>query len=347
MRRAALFLSRFVIALWVILVSALLFLLVFESPSLPNTPFASVNLYVGDRAVVRLPNRIFTCTETEVQFQCKTSLQNQPLDLTWTKGSDYKYNLSNCQARYGGRSVECKQTGADYIRGLLYHYAITDGLTLNPQQLQALQQQYWGTHALAQLGELRLIRIVAGLSIAAGISAAFFAWLHPGRFTKAFASFVCGVGVYHLAWHWLGRIPYDTVTSYGLTPDTWRLLIAILSIVAGIGTSLATGVLLWLRSDRVTKFFTSLVSSVGIFNLCWLALTWGLSTVLANPVDGTVLMQLTAAVSFVIAMVAAVLLWVRTAQSFKAFLSLSNGFGASALAFMLFLFSLLWLGYAD
>uniref|UniRef100_UPI00286D2A1A hypothetical protein n=1 Tax=Chamaesiphon sp. OTE_75_metabat_556 TaxID=2964692 RepID=UPI00286D2A1A len=106
MRRTTLFLSRFMIGLWVMLIISFVSLLIFNAPSVPSkTPFASVSIQPNSGSIVYLPNQIFTCTETKEQFQCQTKIQARLLDISLTKGRDYKYFLSNCRALYDGRSV--------------------------------------------------------------------------------------------------------------------------------------------------------------------------------------------------------------------------------------------------
>ncbi|NJR52558.1 MAG: hypothetical protein HC780_26285 [Leptolyngbyaceae cyanobacterium CSU_1_3] len=235
MPQAVLFLSRFLFSLWIVLVGAFLFLLLSNAPSVPNTPFASASINTNNSPDIHLPNRIFTCAETEQQFQCQTTIQNRLLDLRFTKGSDYKYSLSNCRALYDGQSVGCQETGQTYAPMLKSMYKITN-LGLSPQQSQAVKQKYWGINALIQWGDLRLIWISTGLSLAAGISIAFLAWLHPGKFSKVFTGFACGFGVYHFVSGLLGRVPYDVVIPYGFTSDTWDWFVHGGAIAAGFGT---------------------------------------------------------------------------------------------------------------
>lgn len=354
MRRAILFLSRFVFSLWIVLIVTFISLLLSNAPSVPtNTPFASVSISTEHNTTVYLPNRIFTCTETGQQVQCQTKIQDRLLDLNLTKGGDYKYYFSNCRALYDGRSVGCRKTGQSYAPILSDIYEITD-LGLSPQQLQAVKQEYWGINALMQLGEIRLMWISAGLSLAAGISAAFFTWFYPGLFSKAFTSLACGFGMYQLVWGLLGRVQYNVVTPYGFTPDTWGWVVNGGAIATGIGTIIATALLLWGRLNRFTRILLSISSSVAIFNLCSLSLSWNFTYVASFfgltetfLQDGYVLMWLSAAISAIFAIAAAILLWLHTNQSIKTFLCLGSGFGAVALATNLFLLILLGLGYAD
>jgi hypothetical protein len=348
MRQVVLFLSRFLITLWFILASAFFYLLISESPSLPNTPFAGISISTGQSSIVQLPNRIFTCTETVQEFRCTATIQERPLNLSWTKGSDYIYSLNNCRALYADRSIDCQETGQDYVRGLQSYYTLSGNFGLNARQLQALQQQYWGINMLRQLGELRLLWIITGLSLVAGISVTLFAWFHMGQLTQAFASLVCGYGIYRMVWHSLARVPYDQITPYGLTPENWDQIVTIVPLIAAIAASLALAVLLWWRCDRFTKTLVSFSSALGIFSLCWAGLEFSFLTLgaLVTP-EGHILLWLPAALAIVPAGVTVVWLWRRTPASIKAFVCLSSGFGAFAVVNVFLVFSLLGLGYVD
>jgi hypothetical protein len=353
MRRAVLFLSRFAFSVWIVVVIGFLSLLLSNAPSVPNTPFASLSIKAENSAAIHLPNRIFACTETGQQFQCETKIQNRLLNLSLTKGSDYKYSFSDCRALYDGRSVGCRNMGQTYAPILSEIYEITD-LGLSTQQLQAVRQEYWGINTLMEWGELRLMRIGAGLSLSAGLGAAVFAWFYPGKFSKAFASLACGFGLYHWVWGLLGRVQYDVVAPYGFTPDRWDWVVNGSAIVAGVGTIFATALLLWQKFNRFTKIPMGLSSSVGVFNLCSLSLIWGFSPLLslfglAEPLlqDGAMLMWFSAVLSSIFAIIAAILLWLYTRQSIQKVLCLVSGIGAVALTTHFFMFVLLRLGYAD
>jgi hypothetical protein len=349
MRRAVLFLSRFAISLWILLVVTFLSMLMLNAPTVPNfTPFAGISIKTPNNSIIHLPNRTFTCTETEQQFQCQAKIQNRLLDLSLTKGGDDdKYNLSNCRAWYGKQSASCRETGQNFAPIFSTMYEIT-GLGLSPQQLQAVKQKYWGINALMQMGELRLMWISMGLSLATGLSAAFLVWFYPGKFSKAFTSLACGFGIYRLVWGFLGRVQYDIVTPYGFTPDTWNWVVNGGAIVAGVGTIIATALLLWQRFNRLTKILVSISSTVGIFNLCWLSFSLMYFAYLPSFFqDEYVLMWLSAAISAIFAIAAALWLWSNTNQSIKNFLCLGSGFGAVAIVASFFLSVLLDLGYID
>jgi hypothetical protein len=347
MHQALLFLSRFLVGLWIVLVGAFVSLLLSNAPNVPHTaPFASLSINSGDGSIVYLPNRIFTCTETAPQFQCQTEIQGRLLSLNLTKSSNYQYSFSDCRAFYDRQSVTCQEIGQTYAPIVAALYEIT-GLELNSQQLQAIKQDYWGINALMKLGELRLMWISAGLSFAAGIIFAFFTWLHPSFFSKAFSSLACGFGMYQAAWSVLGRVQYDLITPYGLTPDTWGWVINGAAIALGIGTIFATALLLWQNVNRLTKGLLIILSSIGLFSLCWFF--FGLSGVYWPVLfpNGYMLMWISAAISAVFTIAAAIFLWPYTNQSIKKFVCLGSSVGAIALMINLFLALLLGLGYAD
>ncbi|MGI0487699.1 hypothetical protein ACN4EK_19830 [Pantanalinema rosaneae CENA516] len=353
MHRAATFLSQFLISLWVVLVGAFLVILLQNAPSASNTPFAGISIRTEQNTVIHLPNRIFSCTETAQQFQCQADLQNRLLEINATKGQGYQYDLSNCRVSYDGRSVGCQETGQTYAPMLSNLYEITN-LGLSPQQTQTIQQEYWIRTALAQLGD-RLLWISTGLALVAGIGAAFFTWLHPGHLSKGFASVACGFGMYQLMGGVLGRVPYDAVTPYGLTPDTWNRVVPAGAIAIGLITLITTALLLWRNLNLFTRILISLGSSAGIFSLCWWALMWNSNYVLhflglSNTLwvqQGYPLMWFSTAISIVLAFVAAILIGRYTHQSIKRFLCLGCGVGAIALTTNLLLFILLGLGYLD
>lgn len=215
-----------------------------------------------------------------------------------------------------------------------------------------IEDTSFGNASIMGLSEPRLLMISSGLSLTAGISAAFFAWLHPGVLSKVFASIACGFGIYHLVWGFLGSVRFDIVTPYGFTPDIWGWLVDGVAIAAAILTIITTALLLWGRVNRLTKILPIVVSSVGVFNLCSLSISWSFGSLsdffgLAFSENVYLLMWLATAVSAILAIAAAILLWLHTSQSIKKFLCLVSGFGAVALASYFSLFILLSLGYAD
>ncbi|NJL22667.1 MAG: hypothetical protein HC895_20560 [Leptolyngbyaceae cyanobacterium SM1_3_5] len=221
-------------------------------------------------------------------------------------------------------------------------------LSLNPTELRSIQQQYWGINLLMQLGELRIFWISTGLSIAAGVIAASLAWQCPNRITKLFASLMCGLGAYQLVW---------SLLAYGIVPEAWSFMIRVLTIAAGIMVTIATVILLEQRSNQATKMLLSLWISLSIFELCRQVFRWiirevagfvsfsfGIDTSAISP---TILQILLTTAAMIPTIAAAVWIWSHTPRSTRAFVAISSGFGAVAIATHLFLLLLLGLGYAD
>ncbi|HEY9641784.1 MAG TPA: hypothetical protein V6C57_14950, partial [Coleofasciculaceae cyanobacterium] len=280
MRRSTVFLSRFLLSLWIVLVAAFLWLLVPNAPDVPaNAPFAGVSIHTEQNVPTYLPNRSFHCAETQQEFQCQTRIQDRLLTLNLTKGQGYPYDLSNCRASYGGQTVGCRETGQIYAPTLAKLYEITN-LNLSLQQLQAVRQTYWGINTLMQLGELRLIWISVGLSLTAGLNAVVLTWLYPGIWSKGFVSFACGFGAYQLIEGALGRVPFDWMTPYGLTPNAWFWVVRGGAIAAGIATMMVTVLLLGHRVNHFSRVLISLIIGAGIFSLAWWSFSWNVGFVL-------------------------------------------------------------------
>lgn len=354
MRRPAVFLSRFLLGLWIVLATAFLWLLVPNAPDVPNNaPFAGVSIRTEQKMALYLPNRSFDCTETEQEFQCQTDIQDRLLTLNLTKGQGYPYDFSNCRASYSGQAVGCQETGQNYAPTLAKLYEVTN-LNLSLQQTEAVRQTHWGINTLMQLGELRLIWISLGLSLTAGMIAVGLTWLHPGIWSKGFVSFACGFGAYQLLEGALGRVPFDLITPYGITPDAWFWVVRGGAIAAGIATMLLTALLLWHRVNHLSRVLISLMIGAGIFSLAWWAFSWNVGYVLplfswANPLiqQGHLLALVFTSISILVAIAAVILLWSHTNPSIQKFLCLGGGFGAVTLASHLFMYLLLDLGYLD
>lgn len=341
MRPAVFFLSTFVISPWTILVISFLSLLISNAPNVPHTaPFAGVSIRPDIESIIHLPNRIFNCTQTDQEFNCQTKVQGRLLNLNLTKGSQYKYDLSNCRALYNNQSVGCLETGpgnAPYAPIISKIYEISN-LKLNPQQLNAVRQEYWGLNTLMELGQTRLMWISIGLSLVASFNAGFLAWFYPGKLSKAFTSLICGFGIYRL-----------------FTLETLSLVVNAGAIFAGVGTLIATAYLLWRRLPCFIAIPISITSSVGIFHLCFFSLLWifgYLPSLFGFPeilVQTSYLMYqvCAAAISSIFAIIAAILFYLHTNQSIKNFLCLGSSIGAVALAINLFLSVLLELGYIE
>ena len=359
MRRTRLFLSRFAIALWIVLTVAFLMLLMSNAPSVPeNAPFASLSIR-EQSSVAYLPNRIFRCVSENKQFECQAEIQNHLLkvDLNHSNQSGFDdYHFSSCSAFYDGKSIDCENRGSTYAPVIAQIYEVKN-LGLNSSELQALQQQYWGMNLLSQLGEARIFWISTSLSVAAGLIAASFAWQCPNKLTKTFASLFCGFGTYQIVGGFLGSVPFDVVTPYGIVPDTWVLLVRAISLVSGTVIAIATLSLLVRRTNRALTALLGLGSGLGVFGLCRQVLNWSVREILGfislnfgletSTIPPTILQTLIIAVALALAIAATVLLWLRTNRSIKAFMLLSSGFGTVAIVSNFFLLLLLGLGYAD
>ncbi|MBD3886635.1 hypothetical protein IFO70_33775 [Phormidium tenue FACHB-886] len=359
MRRTGLFLSRFAVALWTVLMSAFLMLLMSNAPSVPqHTPFASMSIR-EESSIIHLPNRIFRCVGENKQFECQAEIQNRLLKVNLSHSSQSgfdDYHFSGCSAFYDGKSIDCENMGSTYAPVMAQIYEVKN-LGLNSSEQRSLQQQYWGMNLLSQLGEVRIFWISTGLSVAAGLIAASFAWQCPNNLTKTFASLFCGFGIYQFVGGFLGRVPFDVVTPYGIVPDTWSLLVKVIAIVSGIVIAIATLSLLARQPNRALTALLGLGSGLGVFSLCGQVLNWSVREILVfislnfgletSTISPTILQTLIAAVALTLAIAAAILLWLRTNRSIKAFMLLSSGFGAVAIVTNFFLFLLLGLGYAD
>lgn len=268
MNRKMIFLLRFTISLWIVLVISFLSLLVFNAPNVPSlAPFAGVSIQAPDKSGIRLPNRIFNCTETKDTFECQAKVQNRLLDLNLTKGGDNKYYFTNCNALYGEQVVDCRETGMYYAPIPAKTYEIV-GMELSSQQLQAVQQDYWGINALMKLGETNLVWIMMGISIVTGTGSALLAWIYPSNFSKAFTSIICGFIVCRLVHSGLGSVPYDSVIPYGFTSDTWNWVVYGGDIFTGVGTIFVASRLLWSsHTNQVVRTFLYLSSVLGALAL--------------------------------------------------------------------------------
>ncbi|MGI8934881.1 MAG: hypothetical protein ACR2FS_12490 [Phormidesmis sp.] len=282
MRRVGLFLSRFSLGLWVALVCASAFLLLFNAPTAPDAPFSSVA--IAAKPDVYLPTRIFDCIATDQQFQCETAIQNRSLTVTWQKGGAAQNDLfnppypENCEAVYDGQAVGCNSKGMGSVLNQPDRYEVTE-LGLSAQQLRAVRQKYWGVNTLQKLSEPRLMRVGIGLALLGGVSAACFAWLQPGWLSNLFVSLACGFGMYLSTWNFLGRLPYDIAGNTDETIQDWSLTMQGGALTAGIAAMLLVILMLQRRNNRLPKAIASLVSGIGtaalfsyltLFTLLWL-----------------------------------------------------------------------------
>ena len=274
MQQVGRFLSRSLISLWAVLITASLSLLLFNAPNVPHyTPFEGINILAKDNSAVYLPNRIFDCAETSQQFHCQAIIQDRLLDLLFTKG-DYQYDLSNCRAQFDGQSVSCEETGINYAPILSERYTLTE-IELNAQQIRDIRKQYWGINALMALSEPGLLLIGMQLSALTGISAAFFTWFHPGLSSRIFSALALGFAVsYFVVWNVVGGM----VPAHGFTPEAWEFVVNGVVIASGVGTAIF--ILLWLRPlanqvnlNRAARTFLCVGNGLGgVVLFSWLSL---------------------------------------------------------------------------
>lgn len=262
MSQLRLFLSRFLLCIWVVLFGSFLFLVLFEARGGGmHSPMAGVYLNAKP-APIHLPNRIFTCTELEQGTQCQAEVYGRSLVLALLPDSNPDVVLSNCQAQYDAQPVTCSSTAVDYAPALSESIEL-DTLGLNAQQLQALRRRYWGVNALLSAGEPKLIRISWGLAIAAGAIAAFWAWFHPSWLSKGWVAGSWGVVAYQLMWTRLASVPYDAVTPYGITTETWEQVVSGSALAAGVVVALAIIGLLRTGQHYATKAIVTLSGGLG------------------------------------------------------------------------------------
>ena len=359
MRITGLFLSRFAIALWMALAISFLMLLMSNAPSVPNNaPFASLSIREKN-SIVHLPNRIFRCVSENKQFECQTEIHNRLLQVNLSYSNQHQfgdYHFSECNAFYDGKSIDCENQGSTYAPVIAQIYEVKN-LDLSASELRSLQQQYWGINLLSQLGEVRLLWISSGLSVAAGLIAASFTWQCPNKLTKIFSSLFCGFGASQSVGGVLWHLPFDGVIAYGIAPSTLILIVTAISIISGIVVVITTLFLLARRTDPMLTALLGLGSGLGVFGLSrqvlswkvreildFISLTFGLETSTMSP---SILQALIIAVALALAIAAATLLWSRTNRSIKSFMLLSNGFGSVAVVSSFFVLLLLGLGYVD
>lgn len=216
-------------------------------------PIGEVSISARPAAAISLPNRIFTCVETEQQLQCQADIQGRSLRLELAPDGPNNPDLHSCQAQYDGQSVGCKRKMPLFPES----FEVRD-LGLSPQQLQAVRQKYWGLRTLLALREHHLLLISSGLSVAGGAIAAYFAWSHPNRLSTGLAIFAWGFIVYSLSWGFLASIRYETVAAHGITIGTW--IWAVNSGAAAIGIVAALAIALLFRQRRATPATKAIVT---------------------------------------------------------------------------------------
>ncbi|GAB4462920.1 MAG: hypothetical protein OHK0037_14600 [Elainellaceae cyanobacterium] len=347
------FLLKRAIALWLILSATLLALLISESPTLAHTPFASIEIQPSGGPTVYLPNRIFDCTQGATQWQCSATLAEQPLDITWSYTPQFPSELGNCTVVYRGKPVSCESTGADYVRGLQYRYALQGDLGLEAAQLDALRWEYWGINLLMSLRELGLIGLGLGLSLVGGALVALGAWRNPGLWAKGLASFACGFGMALLVANYFGRILLETLAGVGISDDQWQWLTGGLAIAAGIGTWISTAALLYFPFGPVMRLLVSLLAGVSLFSLWAQSVGIGyLLELLLVPIASSLRhdmlwSHLPIFIASGAAWLAAFWLYRKRPLNTRRFLSFTSGMSVFSIGSLLAMICLLWLGYAD
>lgn len=376
MRRAILFSSRFMLGLWIVFVSAALLLLFSSTPTAAAVPFSSVSIRDSKGALVYLPTRLFSCEEAPQQFQCKATVQKRSLEITWEKQKDdqgYPTSSSRCEARYNGQPIDCKYSGPGGVIGLPDEYEVT-GLGLSSQQMSAMQRRYWGLRFLKETREAYLLSIGTAIGLTGGVIVACFVWLHPGRLSKLFASFVCGLALYQGAQGRLSNIFYSLMMPPPLPPssvepgmpvpapyiegvadvayeNSMRIAQAGAIAIGVIGMAIVAWVLLR-QTHWLIKGIASIIIGIGVYvpiaRTLQFNLMLGLGDLLFPTVqESPLLWKIFSIVSVAAAIAAVVLLWNRTDLNSKRLVSFMSGAGVSGIVSFLSLFILLWLGYAD
>ncbi|MFQ3617009.1 MAG: hypothetical protein SNJ57_04380 [Cyanobacteriota bacterium] len=337
------------IALWLILSATLVALLIAESPTLAHTPFASIEIQPSAASTIHLPNRIFNCTQGTTRWQCSAMLAEQPLDITWSYTPQLPSELGNCTVVYRGKPVLCESTGADYMRGLQYRYALQGDLGLEAAQLDALRWKYWGINVLMSMREMGLIGLGLALSLVGGVLVALGAWRNPGRWAKGIASFACGMGMAMLVSNYFGRILLETLRGVGISDDQWQWLSGGLAIAAGLGTWISTAALLYFPFGTTMRLVVSLLAGVSLFSLLAQSVGIGyLLSFLGLPVSHSLIWsRLPIFIASAAAWLAAFWLYRKRPINTRRFLSFTGGLGVFSIGSLLALMGLLWLGYVD
>lgn len=256
---------------------AFIALLLSNAPFFPRQPFGGISIKSEQSPLTHLPNRLFTCQETESEFQCRGRLQGRSLALSFVKGKSYKYDLTDCRASYNGQPVSCQYASQTYTPILTLQYEVA--VKLDRAEIQSIRQKYWGINLLANLGEDRLTAISSILSFATGLAAILWMWLNPGRLSKVFVSILCGFGMYNWVWRVLARVPYSTVTNTGFPMD-WNLFSQGGAICAALITVLVVALLIGRKRNRFARFFIGLANGCLLipsmaYTFLWLLLELG------------------------------------------------------------------------
>ena len=172
-RQWKLFLSRFLLGLWVVVLSSYVSLIVFETRSINvGRPVVEVSLEAtGSVNEVAIPGRSFTCTTVDLRDQCQAEIQGRRLVLTLIPDESNGF-ASSCKATYGGQPVGCYNN--DFGLGAMIQRAFQiRNIELDTQQLKAVRRRYWGLNMLLDIGEVQLVKIGTGLASRSDLFAYF------------------------------------------------------------------------------------------------------------------------------------------------------------------------------
>lgn len=277
MRRISRLILNFVIGFLLLVVCSLGFLLVSHAPMPLGGSIAKVQIGQGSSAV-NIPGYEFSCTQGSQLDSCEVMLENHPLKIAIAYADPgSKRNAIKCQAFYAGLTTNCT---TDYdsiiIGGWLPLVNIKSNLGFSKLQLQKLQMQAQEKNIVLQLPEDNLVLFVIGMAIAIGLAAAASGWLYFGKFTKVVASVCLGFVMFRVCWSWLGGIPFDVISKYGVNTEAWIQYLDWIAIAVGIATSIATARFLWSQRNQLAKIFVCLSSGYGAFTVCWVFFLYSL-----------------------------------------------------------------------
>ncbi|WP_448603509.1 hypothetical protein [Thermoleptolyngbya sp.] len=351
-----LFLKR-AIALWLILSATFITLLITDSKSTDQIPFASIAIQPSSGSPVYVPSDIFDCNRGNNWLQCRASLAGQPLEIIETYVHDKK-----CRAIYAGTSVKCEP---DYhIPDLdepayqpedwnYYGYTLRGDLGLSAAQLHGLRWRYWGKNLLMSQSSSNIFYIGLGLSLMGGVLVAVGTWHSPGRWAVGIASFACGIGMTMLLTNRWQISSYDgamilMILERPSEVDGW-------AIAAGLGTWISTATLLSFPLSPILRLGTSLLAGVSLFSLLIQSMSIPILVILPlsflyhlmHPDDTELraVMYLADFVTGALALLAAFWLYRKRPLNTRRFLSFTCGLGVFSIELLIVLRCLLWVGY--
>ena len=172
MHRSKLFVSRFLLSLWIVLFSAFLFLILSEHRGIGTYPMVGIYLNEDVGKAIPLPNRAFTCTEAVQHTQCKADVQGRSLVLNIAPERSGGLYLSSCEAQYDGQPIVCNNQGMELAPAPADSFELS-GLGLSAQDMRSLRWRYWRLNMLLGLGENRLFQVSVGLALATGLASGY------------------------------------------------------------------------------------------------------------------------------------------------------------------------------